>query len=407
MAASRFAAIFFKKEACKLMKFKRIHLIVLDSVGIGAAHDAKNFGDSGADTLGNIDAHTSFKLPNLEKMGLGNIKQFKQIKPVEAPTAFYTKLEEKSQGKDTMTGHWELMGVELKESFKTYFNGFPPEIINQIEEFTGRKVICNLPYSGTEVINDYGKQHVEKGDLIVYTSTDSVLQIAAHEDIISNEELYKICEFVRKITLSEPNRIGRIIARPFVGEEGNYTRTSGRHDYALSPPAKTALDYLVEKGKTVWSIGKISDIFNGQGITNSVRTTSNMDGVDKLIKVMESEFEGLSFINLVDFDMLYGHRRDIAGYAEALEDFDNRIPEIIASMNEEDLLMITADHGNDPTFKGFDHTREFVPLLMYSKALKKGKNLPMGHFSNVGKTILDNFGIDEIDNAESYLKYIN
>lgn len=387
-------------------KFKRIHLIVLDSVGVGEAPDAAKYDDVGADTLGNIDLSVNLHLPNLEGMGLGNIRRFKQIKSSTSPAASYTKLFEKSKGKDTMTGHWELMGIELKEAFATYPQGFSKELIQQIEEFSGRKVICNLPYSGTEVIDDYGQQHVERGDLIVYTSTDSVLQIAAHEEIIPTNELYRICEFTRSITLEEPNKIGRIIARPFVGEPGNFTRTSGRHDYALSPPQKTVLDYLSESGKTVWAIGKINDIFNGNGITNHVRTLDNMDGVNKLIEVMNLEFEGLSFTNLVDFDMLYGHRRNVSGYANALNEFDSRIPEIISALKEDDLLLITADHGNDPTFRGTDHTREYVPLIVYSKLKTDGGVLPHGTFANVGKTIMDNFGVDELEYADSYLPYL-
>lgn len=377
---------------------------MLDSVGIGEAEDAAQFDDFGADTLGNIDANYSLSLPNLEKFGLGNIRPFKNIKEIKNSEAFYTKLKEESQGKDTLTGHWELMGIVLNQSFKSYYNGFPPEIIEPLETFTGRKVLCNLPYSGTEVIDDFGKQHIESGNLIVYTATDSVLQIAAHEDIISRKELYKICEYVRSITLEEPNRIGRIIARPFVGEPGNFTRTDGRHDFALDPPEKTALNYLTESDKTVWAIGKIKDIFNGQGITKSVRTSNNMDGVDKLLEVMKEDFEGLSFTNLVDFDMLYGHRRDVKGYAQAIEDFDKRLPEIVSAMKEDDLLIITADHGNDPTYKGTDHTREYVPLLIYSKIFVNGGHmLPISTFSSVGKTILDNFQLGEKLNNYSFL----
>ena len=329
--------------------YKRIHLIVLDSVGIGEAPDAKEFGDEGAHTLGHIAEVAGLSVPNMQKMGLGNIAPLTGIDPVESPIAYYTKLEEQSVGKDTMTGHWEISGLRIDTPFRVFPNGFPKELIGQIEEHTGRKVVANKPASGTAIIEEYGKHQMETGDLIIYTSADPVLQIAAHEDIIPIEELYEICEYVREITKDEPYMIGRIIARPYVGEPGNFTRTSNRHDYALDPFGETMLDHLKEADYDVIGVGKIHDIFNGQGLTEYVRTASNMDGVDKLVKIIkDKDFTGISFTNLVDFDALYGHRRNPEGYRDALEDFDRRLPELVEGLHEDDLLIITADHGNDP-----------------------------------------------------------
>ncbi|MEY8672755.1 phosphopentomutase, partial [Enterococcus gallinarum] len=310
------------------------------------------------------------------QLGLGTIRPLDGVKNVADHDGYATKLEEISVGKDTMTGHWEIMGLNIQKPFRVFPDGFPQELLQQIEEFSGRKIVCNKPYSGTAVIDDYGEHQMKTGDLIVYTSADPVLQIAAHEEIIPLEELYRICQYVRDITKDEPYMIGRIIARPYVGEPGNFTRTSNRHDYALDPFGHTVLDSLKDAGKDVIAVGKINDIFNGQGITDSVRTKSNMDGVDQLLNVMKQDFTGLSFTNLVDFDALYGHRRDVVGYAHAIEDFDLRIPEILDAMADDDLLMITADHGNDPTFTGTDHTREYVPLLVYSKQFKGQGQLP-------------------------------
>ena len=291
--------------------FKRVHLVVMDSVGIGEAPDAEAFGDKGSDTLGHIADIAGLDIPNLEKLGLGNIRPLKGVKEVKENLGYYTKLEEISVGKDTMTGHWEIMGLDIKTPFRVFPNGFPQDLLDKIEAFSGRKVVCNKPYSGTAVIDDFGPQQMETGDLIVYTSADPVLQIAAHEDIIPLEELYKICQYVRDITLDDPYMIGRIIARPFVGTPGNFQRTSNRHDYALSPFGETVLEQLKETGKDVIAIGKINDIFNGVGMTEMVRTKSNMDGVDQLLTIMNKEFTGLSFLNLVDFDALFGHRRDV------------------------------------------------------------------------------------------------
>lgn len=386
------------------MKFDRIHLIVLDSVGIGEAPDAADFNDVGAHTLGHIAETAGLKVPNMVELGLANIESLHGLTPVERSKGYWTKLEEISAGKDTMTGHWEIMGLKIETPFRVFENGFPQELIERIEEFSGRKVVCNLPYSGTEVLDDYAEHQVETGDLIVYTSADSVLQIAAHEEVIPLEELYRICEYAREITLEDPYMLGRIIARPYIGELGSWQRTSNRHDYALSPFAKTTLDHLKEGGYDVVSVGKINDIFNGAGITQAIRTKSNMDGVDQLLNVMDQDFQGLSFTNLVDFDAVYGHRRNPEGYAQALEDFDQRLPEIYAKMRDTDLLIITADHGNDPTYPGTDHTREYVPILVYGKQLKEPGELNAQYFSDIAATIADNFQVTAPDNGKSFLK---
>lgn len=389
-----------------MTKFDRVHLIVMDSVGIGEAPDAAEFGDKGSHTLGNIAKTAGLKLPHLTELGLVNIEPLEGMSPVEETKGYWTKLEEVSAGKDTMTGHWEIMGLKIEQPFRVFPEGFPKELLDQIEEFSGRKIVCNLPYSGTEVLDDYGKHQMETGDLIIYTSADSVLQIAAHEEVIPLEELYRICEFCRSITLEEPYMLGRIIARPYVGEPGHFQRTSNRHDYALSPFAKTTLDFLKEAGKDVISVGKIADIFNEQGITEGNRTKDNMDGVDKLLKVMAKDFSGLSFTNLVDFDAVYGHRRNPEGYAKALEDFDSRLPEIYAAMHETDLLIITADHGNDPTFAGTDHTREYVPILVYSPMFKEPKELSATYFADIAETISDNFGVASTGLGTSFLSQL-
>ncbi|TFI73340.1 phosphopentomutase [Carnobacterium divergens] len=383
--------------------FKRVHLVVMDSVGIGEAPDAEAFGDKGSDTLGHIADIAGLDIPNLEKLGLGNIRPLKGVKEVKENLGYYTKLEEISVGKDTMTGHWEIMGLDIKTPFRVFPNGFPQDLLDKIEAFSGRKVVCNKPYSGTAVIDDFGPQQMETGDLIVYTSADPVLQIAAHEDVIPLEELYKICQYVRDITLDDPYMIGRIIARPFVGTPGNFQRTSNRHDYALSPFGETVLEQLKETGKDVIAIGKINDIFNGVGMTEMVRTKSNMDGVDQLLTIMNKEFTGLSFLNLVDFDALFGHRRDVEGYAKAIEEFDGRLPEILAAMEEDDLLLITADHGNDPSFPGTDHTREYVPLLAYSPKMTGHGALKQGHYADISKTVAENFSVKGTENGVSFL----
>ncbi|CAM3963937.1 phosphopentomutase [Lederbergia lenta] len=375
--------------------FKRIHLIVLDSVGIGEAPDAEAFGDSGADTLGHIaEKMNGLNMPNMGKLGLSHIKEIKGIKKAEKPLAYYTKMQEASRGKDTMTGHWELMGLITSHPFKVFPNGFPELLITQLERASGRTVIGNVPASGTEIIDRLGEDHMKTGALIVYTSADSVLQIAAHEDIVPIEELYQICEQARELTMVDEYKVGRVIARPFIGEPGDFKRTANRHDYALKPFSNTVMNELKDSDLDVIAIGKIHDIYDGEGITDAVRTTSNMDGMDKWIDVLDREFTGMSFINLVDFDALYGHRRDPEGYGKALEEFDERLPEVMEKMQKDDLLIITADHGNDPIHHGTDHTREFVPLLVYSPSFSSGGELPLRKtFADVGATIADNFNV--------------
>lgn len=363
--------------------FQRIHLIVLDSVGIGEAPDADRFGDAESDTLGHIAETTGLSVSNLEALGLGCIRPLKTVRAVPPKNGYVARLREESAGKDTMTGHWELAGLVTYTAFPTYPEGFASGLLHKITAFCGREILCNKPYSGTKVIEDYGPKQLRTGALIVYTSADPVLQIAAHEDVIPLEELYGICESVRSMTNEPPWMVGRVIARPYIGKPGAFERTPNRHDYAVSPPGGTVLDELTAAGRDVVAIGKISDIFNGRGITRSVHTTGNMDGVDKLLAEMRRDFAGLSFLNLVDFDAQYGHRRDAQGYARALEEFDGRLPEILAAMRPDDLLLITADHGNDPTFPGTDHTREWVPLLAHSPSLPPGGTLPDGCFTDV------------------------
>ncbi|HFI0040613.1 TPA: phosphopentomutase [Streptococcus suis] len=400
-----------------MSKFNRIHLVVMDSVGIGAAPDADKFFNAGvadteSDTLGHISEKAGLAVPNMAKIGLGNIPRDAALATVPAeenPTGYVTKLEEVSLGKDTMTGHWEIMGLNITEPFDTFWDGFPEEILTKIEEFSGRKIIreANKPYSGTAVIDDFGPRQMETGELIVYTSADPVLQIAAHEDIIPLDELYRICEYARSITLERPALLGRIIARPYVGESGNFSRTAKRHDYAVSPFEATVLNKLADAGVPTYSVGKISDIFNASGITNDMgHTKSNMHGVDVLLETMKlADFEkGFSFTNLVDFDAVYGHRRNIEGYRDCLQEFDARIPEIIAAMREDDLLLITADHGNDPAYAGTDHTREYVPLLAYSKSFTGSGVLPVGHFADISATIAENFGVEKAMIGESFLE---
>ena len=375
--------------------FNKIHLIVMDSVGIGEAPDADKFGDVGSDTLGHIaEEMNGLNMPVMGSFGLSNIRKIKGIEPVEAPKAYYGMMQEASVGKDTMTGHWEIMGLNIDKPFKVYPEGFPQALIEELEERTGRKVLCNQPYSGTKVLDDFGKEHMETGAIIVYTSADPVLQIAAHEEVIPLEELYKICEIAREITLKPEYLVGRVIARPFVGEPGNFTRTANRHDYALSPFGRTTMNELKDAGFEVIALGKISDIYNGEGVTEAIRTKNNTDGMDQLNKVVRRDFKGLSFLNLVDFDANYGHRRDPIGYGEALEEFDRRLPEVLEALGEDDLLIITADHGNDPTFPGTDHTREYVPLIVYSPRFKVGSQLPLRQtFADIAATVAENFGI--------------
>lgn len=386
--------------------FKRIHLIVLDSVGIGEAPDAELFGDVGANTLGHIaEKMNGLNMPNIEKLGLANIEEIKGIKKVDMPQAYYTKMEEASNGKDTMTGHWELMGLITKQPFNVFPNGFPDALITQLEQASGRSIIGNVPSSGTEILDQLGEKHMQTGSLIVYTSADSVLQIAAHEDIVPIDELYDICEIARKFTMKEEFKVGRVIARPFIGTPGHFIRTANRHDYALKPSGRTVMNELKDNQLDVIAIGKIHDIYDGEGITKSIRTISNMDGMDKLIETLDEGFTGLSFTNLVDFDALFGHRRDPVGYGKALEEFDKRLSELMVKIRKEDLLIITADHGNDPTHHGTDHTREYVPLLVYSPKLSMGGELPIcKSFADIGATVADNFNIKWDGAGISFLK---
>ena len=375
--------------------FKRIFVIVMDSVGIGEAPDADLFGDKGADTLGHIaEKMNGLNMPTLAKLGLGNIREIKGIEKAQQPLAYYTKMKEASTGKDTMTGHWEIMGLNISTPFRVFPDGFPELLVNELEAKMGRGIIGNVPASGTEIIERLGEEHMKTGALIVYTSADSVLQIAAHEDIVPIDELYKICEIAREVTMADEFKVGRVIARPFTGEPGNFKRTPNRHDYALKPFDRTVMDELKDSGYDVLAIGKISDIFDGEGVTESLRTVSNMDGMDKLIQTVEQDFKGLSFLNLVDFDALYGHRRDPEGYGKALEEFDARMPEVLDKLKEDDLLIITADHGNDPVHEGTDHTREYVPLLVYSKRFTEGAELPIRDtFADIGATVAANFDV--------------
>ncbi|OIJ15941.1 phosphopentomutase [Anaerobacillus arseniciselenatis] len=386
--------------------YKRIFLVVLDSVGIGEAPDADKFGDTGANTLGHIaEKMDGLHMPNMEKLGLGKLGQFNGIKNVQAPLAHYGKMEEASNGKDTMTGHWEIMGLYIDTPFRTFPDGFPQELIGELEERSGRKIIGNKPASGTEILDELAEEHVNTGALIVYTSADSVLQIAAHEDVVPLEELYNICKIARELTLDEKYMVGRIIARPFVGEPGAWKRTPNRHDYALKPFDRTVMNELKDANYDSLAIGKISDIYDGEGITEELRTTSNMDGMDKLIETLEMDFTGISFLNLVDFDAIYGHRRDPIGYGKALEEYDKRLPEVFDKLQEGDLLIITADHGNDPVHHGTDHTREYVPLIVFDKEQQEPKDLGVRKtFADIGATVADNFNVKMPQYGKSFLE---
>lgn len=391
-----------------MKQFKRINLIVLDSVGIGELPDAEKYGDSGSNTIANIAKKMNgLKMPNMEKMGLGNITPLVGIKEVSSPIASFGKMNELSVGKDTMTGHWEIMGIKTEIPFNTFPEGFPRELLDKFEEMIGRKTIGNKPASGTEILDELGEEHMNTGAVIVYTSADSVFQVAAHEEIVPLEELYKICEIARELTLDERYAVGRVIARPFTGKPGNFQRTPHRRDYSVKPPAKTVMNSLMEKGFDSISIGKISDIYSNEGVTKSVKSKTNMDGVDKIIEQLNSDFNGLLFANLVDFDMNFGHRRDPIGYGKALEEFDTRLPEILEALREDDLLIITADHGNDPTQPGTDHTREYIPLIVYSKALEQNIDLKIrSSFADIGATIADNFDVEMPKIGESFLELL-
>ena len=392
-----------------MAEVKRVILMVMDSLGVGALPDAEKYGDKGADTLGHIADRMGdgFKIPELSKLGFGNIEaaaggRFR----TEKPEGSFCRLMEKSAGKDTITGHWEIAGIETKIPFKTYPDGFPKEFIAEFEKEIGREVIGNYPASGTEIIETLGDEHEATGKPIIYTSADSVLQIAANTDVIPLAELYEICEKARAL-LQGDWACGRVIARPYVKENGRRVRTSDRHDYAVAPPEDTLLDKVEKAGKTVYAVGKIRDIFDGKGVTESVHTVSNMDGVDKTVEAMEKDFAGFIFTNLVDFDSMYGHRRNPEGYGQAIMDFDGRLPEIKAAMKPGDVLMLCADHGNDPVHSGTDHTREHIPLVVFGEGIKAGVNLgTRKSFADIGATTAEMLGAETTSIGESFAKEI-
>ena len=378
-------------------KYKRVFTIVIDSLGAGDAVDAAAFGDAGTDTLGHIaESVGNLHIPNLQKLGIANMKPLKNIAPVETPKAYYTRLNEASNGKDTMTGHWEMMGLHITKPFLTFTeHGFPKELIEELEKRTGHKVIGNKSASGTVILDELGEEGIATGHMIVYTSADSVLQICGNEETFGLDELYRCCEIARKITMKDEWKVGRVIARPYVGKKkGEFKRTSNRHDYALKPFGRTALNVLKDAGYDVISVGKIYDIFDGEGITESNRSKSSVYGMEQTIEIAQRDFTGLCFVNLVDFDALWGHRRNVTGYAQELERFDVKLGELLEVLKEDDLLIITADHGNDPTYTGTDHTREKVPFLAYSSSMKEPKKLKEAStFAIIGATITDNFGL--------------
>ena len=378
-------------------KYKRIFTVVIDSLGAGEMPDASSYGDAGTDTLGHIAANVeAFKIPNLQKLGIANLKDLAGIAPVEKPLAYYGKLREASNGKDTMTGHWEMMGLHITTPFKTFTEtGFPKELIDELSKRTGRTIIGNKSASGTEILDELAEEEIATGHMIVYTSADSVLQICGNEETFGLDELYRCCEIAREITMKDEWKVGRVIARPYVGKKkGEFKRTSNRHDYALKPYGRTALNALKDAGLDVISVGKIFDIFDGEGITESNKSKSSVHGMEQTIEIAKRDFEGFCFVNLVDFDALWGHRRDVKGYAQELEKFDVKLGELLGKLKEDDLLIITADHGNDPTHTGTDHTREKVPFLAYSPSMKEAGELEeTDTFAIIGATIADNFGV--------------
>ena len=381
---------------------KRVFLIVLDSVGIGEEPDAAEYGDVGSNTIKACSRSPYFSMPNMRKLGFFNIDGMDIGEKEPHPTAAFARMQEQSKGKDTTIGHWEIAGHISPKPMPTYPNGFPQDVIDAFSKAVGRGVLCNKPYSGTEVIKDYGEEHRKTGKLIVYTSADSVFQIAAHEDIVPVEELYRYCKIAREILQGE-HGVGRVIARPFIGTPGNFTRTPRRHDFSLVPPL-TMLNQLQEAGKEVLSVGKIKDIFAGSGITDFVYTSGNEEGIERTLENMDREFEGLSFTNLVDYDMLYGHRNDVDGYAKALTYFDQRLPELLGKLRDDDLLMITADHGCDPSTPSTDHSREYTPFIMYGKNAPTGKNFGTRKtFADIGATVLEYFGIPRRISGEPML----
>ena len=395
-----------------MKEYKRVFVIVIDSLGIGVMPDGEKFGDVGVNTLGHIaESVETFRIPTLQKLGMANLTPLKQVPAVENPLGYQAALRERSNGKDTMTGHWEIMGIETKKPFKTFTeHGFPKELIEELEKRTGHKVIGNKSASGTEIIDELGEEEIATGHMIVYTSADSVLQICGNEETFGLEELYRCCEIARELTMKEEWRVGRVIARPYIGKKkGEFERTSNRHDYALKPPMKTALDVLKDHGLDVISVGKIKDIFDGEGITEAYKSKSSVHGMEQTIDIAKKDFHGLCFVNLVDFDAKWGHRRNPEGYAKELEMFDEKLKILLENLKDDDLLIITADHGNDPTYTGTDHTREKVPFLAYGKAMEGNGMLPeQDTFAVIGATIVDNFGLHMPENTigTSLLSYI-
>ncbi|MDS0525507.1 phosphopentomutase [Clostridium sp. SHJSY1] len=378
-----------------MKKYNRIFTIVVDSLGVGEDNDSKDYGDIGVDTLGHIaESVESLKIPNLQKLGLGNLHPTKHVEPIEKPLGHFMKMQEASIGKDTMTGHWEMMGIKIETPFQTFTDtGFPQELLDELEKRTGHKIVGNKSASGTEILDELGEHQIKTGDMIVYTSADSVLQICGHEETFGLDELYRCCEIARELTLKDEWKVGRVIARPYVGmKKGEFKRTSNRHDYALKPYGLTTLNVLKDNGLDVISVGKINDIFDGEGITESHKSKSSVHGMEQTIEIMDKAFNGLCFVNLVDFDALWGHRRNPIGYAEELEKFDVNLGFVLSKLKENDLLIITADHGNDPTYTGTDHTREFVPFLAYSPSMTgNGLMETSNGFAAIGATIAENF----------------
>jgi len=381
-----------------MKKYKRIFTIVIDSLGVGEMKDSKEYGDVGVDTLGHIaESVESFKIPNLQKLGLANLHSIRNVEPVEKPLGYFMKMREASIGKDTMTGHWEMMGLKIETPFKTFTDtGFPDELLEELKIKTGHNIVGNKSASGTEILDEFGEHQMKTGDMIVYTSADSVLQICGHEETFGLEELYRCCEIARQLTFKDEWKVGRIIARPYIGaKKGEFSRTSNRHDYALKPFGQTALNTLKDNGFDVISVGKINDIFDGEGITEAHKSKSSVHGMEQTLEIMDKDFNGLCFVNLVDFDALWGHRRNPVGYAEELEKFDVNLGKVLEKLKEDDLLIITADHGNDPTYIGSDHTRELVPFLAYSPAMSgNGLIETSDSFAAIGATIAANFQLE-------------
>lgn len=385
---------------------KRVFIIVLDSCGVGYMPDAADFGDVGANTMLSISKSDKFSAQNLRKLGLANIDGVDYLNPVEAPTAAVGRMAERSKGKDTTIGHWEISGIVSEKPLPTFPNGFPQELLDEFSKRTGRGVLCNLPYSGTQVLEDYGKEHLETGALIVYTSADSVFQIAAHEELVPPETLYEYCRIARELLQGEWG-VGRVIARPFIGEPGHFTRTARRHDFSLQPPKKTMLDYVKDSGLDSIAVGKIYDIFAGRGTTEHTFTTGNTDGMAKTLALADKDFEGLCFVNLVDFDMLYGHRNNVDGYAAALAEFDGWLADFMPKMREGDILMITADHGCDPGYScSTDHSREYIPLIVYGTPVKPVNLGTRVGFCDIGKTVMDYLGVENAAQGSSFLEEI-